>query len=137
MRVQLAERLAAFLLEAYNIGFVEFHAYAPAFPVTPSEYPQASPLILYQVQQGAHAINLRHETLRIDGELGQALMLLLDGTRDRDALVDALIQQLGPQKIAENLAFDKDAPADTLKAKLLAELDVKLKHLAQAGVFIR
>ena len=135
--IKLAERLATFLLEAYNIGFVEFHSYATTFPTSPSEFPQASPLALYQIRKGPDVVNLRHENMYIEGDLARTLVELLNGARNREMLADALLEQLGVDKVAALLNFHEERPSNTLKETLLEELDDKLNSLARTGLLIR
>jgi methyltransferase-like protein len=134
--IELAEHLASFLLETYNIGFVEFHSYATTFPTTPGEFPKVSPLALNQIRKGPDVVNLKHENMRIEGDLARELIELLDGTRNKEMLADALIEQLGSDNIAALLNFKEDKTPTSLKEKLLEELEEKLNSLARAGLLV-
>ena len=57
---------------------------------TVSERPIASPLARFQLQHDTVVTTLRHQTLRIEDDLGRHLVMLLDGTRDRATLVHDL-----------------------------------------------
>lgn len=47
----------------------------------------------------------RHTTVRVEGELERRLLGLLDGTRDRAALLrDLDLPGFGPEQLEENLA---------------------------------
>ena len=134
--IELAERLASFLLEAYNIGFVEFHSYTTTFPTWPGEFPQASPLARHQILKGHDVVNLKHENMYIEGDLARKLIELLDGTHNREMLADALLEQLGSDKIATLLNFKEGKTSESLKEKLLEELDGKLNSLVRTGLLV-
>jgi Predicted methyltransferase regulatory domain/Methyltransferase domain len=78
------------LLRSYAGNLVQLHAAPPALTLEAGERPEASPLARHQARAGALVTNLRHTSVRIDDELGRRLVVLLDGTRDRAGLIDAL-----------------------------------------------
>jgi SAM-dependent methyltransferase len=82
--------LATALVAAYRRGAVELHAWAPPAAGEAGDRPHASALARLQVAAGEPAVTLRHETVRVDDERGRRLLALLDGTRDRRALAEAL-----------------------------------------------
>ena len=82
--------LATALLAAYRRGAVELHAWAPPVAAEAGDRPHASALARLQVAAGEPAVTLRHETVRVDDERGRRLLALLDGSRDRHALAEAL-----------------------------------------------
>ncbi len=82
--------LAEVLLRAYAGGIVEFHLHPPQFVTLPSERPIASPLARLQARHGSNIINLRHHNIKVEDSLGRGLLQLLDGTRDRHALIASL-----------------------------------------------
>lgn len=82
--------LADFLLRCYAIGFVDLHSYPSTFVTEISERPIASPLARLQISQGTSVSSPRHLALKIDDALGRDLVRLLDGTRDRPALLEDL-----------------------------------------------
>ena len=61
----------------------------------PGARPEASPLARAMARDGADLVNLRHEHVRFDDPLGRLLVRLLDGTRERPALVDAVVAAVG------------------------------------------
>jgi methyltransferase-like protein/cyclopropane fatty-acyl-phospholipid synthase-like methyltransferase len=90
--------LAEVLLRAYAAGIVEFHVHPPQFVTSPSERPVASPLARLQAQNGDKIVNLRHHNIKIEDSLGRGLLQLLDGTRDRSALVASLSELVNSGK---------------------------------------
>ena len=87
--------LAAELWQAFRAGEVEL-ASAPDRHVTAAgERPATSALARWQAARGPELTNLRHEPVRLNDPLGRMLIRLCDGTRDRPALVDALVGSVG------------------------------------------
>ncbi len=108
--------LGNFLLQVYAAGLIELHVYQPQIAITAGERPTASPLARWQIQQGPVVTTLLCTGLEIEDELGQRLLLLLDGTRDRAALLKELTALIesdalkpedgstdGKRKVLENL----------------------------------
>ena len=81
-----AGMLGEFLLKAYAGNMVELHACPPQFVLEASERPVASRLARLQLESGTAVTTLRHTTVRVTGDLGINLLMLLDGSRDRNAL---------------------------------------------------
>lgn len=96
--------LAEVLLKAYAGGVVELHIHPPQFVTLPSERPVSSPLARLQAQNGGNIINLRHHNIKVEDTLGRALLQLLDGSRDRPALVESLNELIasGKASLPEN-----------------------------------
>ena len=84
------EPLYGLLLQAYAANLVQLHVWAPQLATTPSERPIASALARLQATEGTRVTNLRHATVEVTDDLGRHLIRLLDGTRDRPALLHEL-----------------------------------------------
>jgi methyltransferase-like protein len=84
------EALQSLLLQAYAANLVQLHVWTPALATTPSARPRASALARLQATEGSRITNLRHATLEVTDDLGRHLIRLLDGTRDRPALLREL-----------------------------------------------
>jgi SAM-dependent methyltransferase len=82
--------VAEMLRRAYAANLVHLHVWAPALATTPSERPAASALARLQVAAGTRVTTLRHTSVEVADELGRRLIGLLDGTRDRPALLREL-----------------------------------------------
>jgi SAM-dependent methyltransferase len=79
--------LAEFLLRTYASGLVELHALPFPFTVRPGERPRAFALARLQAAEGPSLSTLRQSTAEIEDALARRLVRLLDGTRDRAALL--------------------------------------------------
>ena len=69
---------------------MQLHVWAPEIAAAPSERPVASALARLQAAEGTRVTNLRHAGVDVPDALGRRLITLLDGTRDRDALLREL-----------------------------------------------
>ena len=82
--------VAETLRRAYAANLVHLHVWAPAAATVPSERPVASALARLQATEGTRVTTLRHTGVEVPDERGRRLIQLLDGTRDRAALVREL-----------------------------------------------
>jgi hypothetical protein len=78
------------LLRCYAANLVHLHVHPPQLVTRVSERPQASPLARLQVRDRDEIANLRHATVPVPDALSGRLLALLDGTRDRAALLAEL-----------------------------------------------
>jgi SAM-dependent methyltransferase len=78
------------LLRAYAANLVHLHVWEPEMATAPSERPVASALARVQAARGTRVTTLRHAGVDVPDELGRRLIGLLDGTRDRAALLREL-----------------------------------------------
>jgi SAM-dependent methyltransferase len=83
------------MLRAFAIGDVQLHVWAPALPAEVPERPVASALARLQAARGTLVANLWHASVDVPDDLGRRLITLLDGTRDRAALMDELQRPAG------------------------------------------
>ena len=78
------------LLRAYAADVVHLHVWAPPIATAPSERPLAAAPARLQAARGTRITTLRHAEIDVPDELGRRLITLLDGTRDRAALLHEL-----------------------------------------------
>jgi methyltransferase-like protein len=87
----VAARLRSVLLQAYVARIVQLRGSAPAVSPEPGERPRTGALTRAQCAAGSVVVSsLLHTNVRLEGELEPRLLALLDGTRDRKALSEAL-----------------------------------------------
>ena len=79
--------LGRVLLRAYAAGVIELHRHSPRWTPEVRENPVASPLARLQLNSQTCVTNLRHAGVQVEGALERQLLLLLDGTRNRTALL--------------------------------------------------
>ena len=80
----------AMIMEAWMSGFVQFRTKPISATPTASTRPEAFALARLQARTRESVTNLRHEAIRLTDPLTLTLLTLLDGTRDRDAMISAL-----------------------------------------------
>jgi methyltransferase-like protein len=90
-----AMSLARALLTAYatpGSQLVELSLRPPTFTTIVSDRPLASPLARRQARTNRTVTNLRHRSTTLTS-FDSTLLILLDGTRDHDALLDGLVEK--------------------------------------------
>jgi SAM-dependent methyltransferase len=83
-------RLCETLLGFYAMDLVQLHAHLPPVSPAPGERPRVTALARHQAGAGDHATSVRHTRVVLEDEFDRRLVVLLDGTRDRAALREAL-----------------------------------------------
>ena len=118
------QRVAEVIYGAHRAGTVELHTQPPHIVTEVAERPMASPLVRWQLRDGPGRVtNLRHESIQVDGDQGRALILLLDGSRDRAMLASE------PEIVA---LFPPEMPGE----ETLAAIEANLSHLGRAGLLL-
>lgn len=119
------ETACRFLLRAFEVGIVELHCDAPRFAADAGLRPLASPLARLQAQAGANLVaSLRPSMVGLDDAYSRALLALLDGQRDRAALLDALRPLL-----EANTGSGREAQSQQAQ-----ELETTLQGMASLGL---
>ena len=89
-------RACVFLLRAFEAGLVELHVDPPRFASKAPDRPTASPLARSQLAAGqTQVISLRPSSVQLEDPVTCSLLLALDGTRDRDAILASMRDHLG------------------------------------------
>jgi methyltransferase-like protein/SAM-dependent methyltransferase len=129
--------LGELLLRAYASGIVELSVTPSRFASRASEKPVASPLARLQSRESNEVVNLRHYTILVENPLSRRLLLLLDGNRDRDALLDDLTM-LVESSMATVEKDQSAAPASPkeIRQLLTVELEQKLAELAEMALLV-
>ncbi len=107
------------LLRCYAADLVRLHVEPPAVRVAAPPRPRVSALARLEAAQGRLVTTPRHGTFRLDEDLTRRLVTLLDGTRDRAALLDELAQD-----------------GSLAREELAAGLEARLERLARAGLLL-
>jgi hypothetical protein len=82
-----ADALAGALADGFNSDRVAFHAVPPPGVAAVGPRPRATALVLSQVAPGARLTTLANQVVRVNDEPTARLLKLLDGTRDRAAII--------------------------------------------------
>jgi SAM-dependent methyltransferase len=107
-------------LGAARAGGLQLHCHAPRLATEPGERPLASAVARLQAESDDIVTTLWHDSVKLDDEAARALLPLLDGTRDRAALVAALGARLAGK--------DGVSPAEAL--------DIHLKQFANLALLL-
>jgi methyltransferase-like protein len=130
--------LAKALLMAYaNAGdtLVLLALTPPAFTDRVSERPMASPLARLQAAGALPITNLRHGTTTV-APFDRHLLPLLDGTRDRPALLQALVARFEQGLLTISRDSGPVTDAATARALINEALEQQLPKLAKAAVLL-
>ncbi len=103
-----AEALSQHVMAAYKSELLELRTRPTLFIATDLKTPRATPLARIQVSAGGPVTTLRHDNLLVNHEM-RRLLPLMDGTRDKKALVKELKQliergevSLGPKAVSRS-----------------------------------
>jgi methyltransferase-like protein/SAM-dependent methyltransferase len=133
-----AERLGKALLSIYtgaSSGLIEFHLHPPQPVVELSPRPCASPLARLQAAQGHPVTTLRHNTCVLP-EFDRQLLCLLDGSRDRSALLDALAELAAQDVLVVYEDGEPVTAGQSIRRHLADALEQQLPGLARRALLI-
>lgn len=125
--------LAQLVLKMHAVSLLELHAFEPPYANAPGPKPLASPLARLKVQDSSLIPNLRHFAVHIDDPVTKRLLPLLDGTRDRKMLTDALVSMVEGGEL--RLEEDNDS-GELLEVNVSKLLELCLANLAGSGLLM-
>ena len=128
-----AQMLGQILLQLFAAGMAELHVHRPRFATVASERPLASPLARWQIGHGPVVTTLLSTGLEIEDALGQRLLQLLDGTRDRAALLMELTALIESGEIQPD---DDSVSKQVILENLPQLLEQNLARLARLGLLV-
>lgn len=124
--------LSGFMLQLYESGVTRLHTWVADLPRKAGPQPTASPLARWQIARGPRVTTLKHQSVEVEDLIGQLLLGLLDGTRDRAALCEALAAGLE----ARGVQLNQEQTAAALREELSTGLESNLQALADIGMLI-
>jgi len=120
-RFKVTRHLASVLQQSYGMGMIELHTRPRPVVLSPAERPVSSPLARLTIARGGEAVvNLRHEHVGLGDDGTRVLLSLLDGTRDREALVQEMRGRSG----------------DVDEGSLAAAVEEGLRSLGRSGLLV-
>jgi methyltransferase-like protein/cyclopropane fatty-acyl-phospholipid synthase-like methyltransferase len=130
------EVLADLLDSLYWSGIVELHLLPPVCTETVSAFPRAAPLARRQAAAGVLVTNQRRRVLKLDDPVARVLLLHLDGSRDRAALVSLLERDVREGRL--DIAFEGEPLRDSerLPAVLTSLVEHHLRKLAEHALLL-
>jgi methyltransferase-like protein len=130
---ELADALLAF----YRAGLIDLQTVAPKLAAQVSGRPVLSAIARWQLANGsADVTNLRHHTVRFDDPIAIQLMLLLDGTSDRAAIVQELARFCREHRLLRDAEGSAIRDRPTLASLLDAGLGENLQKLARRCLLV-
>jgi methyltransferase-like protein/2-polyprenyl-3-methyl-5-hydroxy-6-metoxy-1,4-benzoquinol methylase len=125
------------LLRCYTsaASLVELHVHPPRFAAAVSDRPVASPLARYQAAVGNQVTNLRHELVTL-GDFERHVLRLLDGSRDRAALVGALATLVAQGELMVQQDGQPVVDAAAIRRHLGQALEEQLPRLARGALLV-
>jgi hypothetical protein len=124
--------LQGLALQGYTSGFLDLVVTPPRLTAHPGQKPRAYSLARLQVESEQEVMTLVGKQTKIDGALRCHVLQCLDGTRDRDQIV----QELLPRCTAEST--DLPPPlrqAADLPAALSTFVDETIANLSRMALF--
>ena len=128
--------LAEFLLIGDSMDFIRLLAAAPRWVGAVSLRPVASPLARWQASQGPALTNACHQCVRIEDAVLRRLVQLLDGSRDRGALIEEMARFLEEQGMELRRQGEPVRDPQTLRTILAAALEANLEKIARLCLLV-
>jgi methyltransferase-like protein/SAM-dependent methyltransferase len=122
------DRLSAYLIQLFQAGFVKLHRFQPDFAAQAGEFPKISDFARWQIERGSESVTtLTGLSLKPEYDAVRVLITLLDGTRDRSTLAEAMLEQL---EIPES-------ERESAKQQMPKLIESNLARMIEAGLMIR
>ena len=123
------------LLQCGMNGLAELHVHRPPDVVELSERPLGSPLARLLAERGRRVTNLRHRELDL-AELDRQVLRLLDGTRDRAALLKAVTELAKSGAVEVKPPDEPNEGASNAAQEFEHALGESLRRLAGGGLLV-
>jgi SAM-dependent methyltransferase len=128
--------LAENLLQAFLAGVVELHLHAPPLVSVPGRFPRAPAFARRQAKEGNRVTNLRHEVVPLD-EINRHLLGLLDGSRDREALLEGMLGWVVERGMVVQRQGRPVTDLGQVRGALADGVEVQLQALARSALVTR
>jgi methyltransferase-like protein/trans-aconitate methyltransferase len=131
-----SETLTWALLRAYRTGFLHLHISLHRLTNVAGQRPSTSKLARYQLEHGDAATNQLHVAIKFPDPLSRHLIILLDGTRDRETITQELIDfvRKGLGKVIEDGVHVEDI--DQVAIILRRRVSEGLISLGREGMLV-
>jgi len=129
---QLAQELA----QASSQQLVELHLHQPEMASEPGERPVAPPLARLQAKSQMWVTNLCHRPVGLDA-LARHLLSYLDGSRDREALLDILMRYVREKGLVVEQNGRALAEEVQSRGALAEGFEASLRSLARMALLVR
>jgi SAM-dependent methyltransferase len=124
------------LLEAFRLGLVKFHARPPRHATVLPERPRVPLLARLMAVEGGVVATLDHEGLRTNDPFLLRVIALLDGTRDRAALLEALLASVGREIVVE-VEGQPVTDGELMREPFAGRMDAVLGELLETRLILK
>lgn len=132
-----ARALAELLLRAYAGAVVELHTHPPEVAPRPGQRPLAGALARLQCTESNKVTSLRHRTITLEEPLDAHLLELLDGTRNREELIDELLGLVRAGTASVQKDGQRVSDARHLRRVVAQKLEERLAAFARHALLVR
>jgi len=132
-----ASELADFVWAMYSAGLLDLHVHVPPFRTQVSDRPVASPLARLEARDGDVITTLHHRSLHLGDSLQRGLVMLMDGTRDHNALRKDCLKLFESGALT---TLEDGRPVEnmqTIEKRIAAETENVLESLARTAVLMK
>lgn len=130
-----AEVLGADLLTAYTMNLIELHSQKQTFVTEVTARPMVSPMARGQARLRNTVTNARHELLTLD-TFNLHLAMLLDGKRDRKALLDELVKLVKAGTLVAQQDGKPIKEGEPLRKVLSEFVEKSLQNFSKAALLV-
>jgi hypothetical protein len=130
----MSESLADFLIYLFGRDLIDMYIDPPRFLPAPGNTPTVSSFVRLQAEKGRRITNLKHETIEL-GDLERTLVGAMDGSRDRQALLELLVKQVATGKLVVHEDGQPVSDPGQQRDNLSILLDDTLQILASGALF--
>jgi len=123
-------------IECFRAGLIDLLAEPPGFARTAGPRPQASPLARLQLAEGRETVtSLKPSVVALETALARELVALLDGTRDRERLLDDLAARVAAHPDSRP-AGNEPRPASWWQEQLAPQIESGLAGAARNALLV-
>lgn len=131
-----ARGLATGILNSYLASdLYDLYGHAVQGPIQPGERPKTLPSVRLRAREGLAVVNRRHENIRLS-DVDRRMAVLLDGSRDRGALLSELTRIAAEGNIRITREEKPVTDPSEVRRALESILEQSLTHLAKSGVLV-
>jgi SAM-dependent methyltransferase len=130
------QHLGMELLQAYAARVARLHIHPPTVAPVVGERPVASPIARLQAPDKSRVSTLDHTVAQL-GDFDRQVLVHLDGTRDREALLDVLTGLVQAGVLVHQEGDGRAADAASTRAELATLLDECLARFVSSALLLR
>jgi methyltransferase-like protein len=123
------------LLQLFLSDNVELYVRPPRPVVDISERPVTSPFARLQAASATRVTSLRRRSVELH-EFDRAVLMQLDGTRDLDGVLDALVEETLSGRFDMSRNGEPVRDRETIRAAFASELEAAVRRLAFEALLV-